>query len=93
MGSLDDEIMIRLQVDPEFRGGVERLGKKPGGFRSDSPLPTNDLVDPLDRDSKMLRQGDLSQLQWLQELILQNFARMGWSSVLWKHSLTLQPRW
>ena len=41
----------------------------------------------------MLRQGDLSQLQRLQELILQNLARMGWSSVLWKHSLTLQPRW
>ena len=39
MGSLDDEIMIRLQVDPEFRGGVERLGKKPGGFRVTPRFP------------------------------------------------------
>lgn len=93
MGSLHHEIVVGLQVDPELRSRVEGLGEKPSGLRGDPPLPTNDLVDPLDRDREVRGQGYLSQSQRLQELIPQNLARVGRNSVLWKHSLTLQPRW
>jgi hypothetical protein len=59
-GAVRDQIMIRLQIEPEFRGGVDRLGKKPGGFRGHASLPAEDLVDSLDRSPKMFCQSDLS---------------------------------
>ena len=59
-GTVRDQIMIRLEIEPEFRGGVERLGKKPGGFRGHASLPADDLVDSLDRNPEVLCESDLS---------------------------------
>ena len=53
-GTIHRQIMVRLKTDPEFRSCIERLGQKPGRFRSNAALAANDFIDPLYRDSKVL---------------------------------------
>jgi hypothetical protein len=74
--------MVRLQADPELRRGVKSLGQKPSGFRSHAALPAHDLVDPLYRNPKVLRKGDLRKAKRLKESLLKDLAGMGGNSIL-----------
>lgn len=53
--------MIRLQVDPELRGGSKRAGEEPSSLRCHASLPPYELVDPLNGNPQVLREGNLSQ--------------------------------
>ncbi|WP_423820568.1 hypothetical protein V5738_09465 [Salinisphaera sp. SPP-AMP-43] len=62
------QIVRRLQIDPELRRRIERLGQQPGRIRRNTPLATNDLVHPLNRNTEMSRQRLLAQAKRLQKL-------------------------
>jgi hypothetical protein len=82
VGTVEDEVVIRLQVDPELGRGVERLSQEPGGLGSHAPLASHDLVDPLDGDFEVVGEPDLGESQRLEELLLENHSGMGGNSAL-----------
>lgn len=69
VGSIPGQVESSLEVDPELRGGAKGLGKEPGGIRRDSPLPADQLVDPLDGNSQIGGQGNLRDAQGMQVVI------------------------
>jgi len=73
--------MVRLKADPELRGRVESLGQKPSGLGGNAALAANDLVDPLDRDSKVLGECNLGESQRLKKLLLEDLSWMAWDTV------------
>ena len=68
LGASRDEIVIRLQVDPELRSRAESLGKKPGSLRGDPSLAPDQLVDALNGCPDVSRKGHLSYAQRFEEL-------------------------
>jgi len=74
--------MVRLQADPKLRRGVESLGQKPSGFRSNAALPAHDLIDPLYRDPEVLREGYLRKAQRLKKPFLKDLSGVRGDSIL-----------
>ena len=56
--------------------GAKRLGEKPGRLRCDPALPSDNLVDALNRDADVFCKGDLSLAQREKELLTENLPRM-----------------
>jgi len=65
--AIEREVMGRLQIEPEFRCGIEGLREEPGGFRSDAALATDELINSLDRYAQVLRECHLSLAERNQE--------------------------
>jgi transposase-like protein len=87
--SAPSQVVGGLQVEPELRCGVERLRQQPRGRGSDAALAPNQLVDPLDRHTQVRCERNLRDPVRLQELPLQDDARMGRDAVLRDHRLPL----
>jgi len=87
------QIVVGLEVHPELRAGVERLGEQPGRFGRDTPTPANNLIDPLNGHTEVGGEGDLSDSKGLKELEEENLAWMGGSPVGRKHSDVLGYEW
>ena len=68
-GAVECEVMGCLQIEPEFRCGIESLGEKPGSFRSDAALATHKLINSLDRYAQVLRECHLSLTERNQEFL------------------------
>jgi hypothetical protein len=71
---MDRQIVCSLEVEPELGGGAERLSEEPGRPRRDTTLASNDLVDPLNRDTNMLCKSDLRLTQRQKELFAKNLS-------------------
>ena len=81
--------MIRLQIEPELRGGAEGLREEPSRLGRNAPLASNDLVDPLERDLEVLRQSHLANAERNQELLEEHLTGVRGNSILRKHSADL----
>ncbi len=83
------EVVCGLQVEPELRRRVEGLGKKPGGFGCDTALPANELVDPLDGNTQVLRESHLRLAYGAEELRQENLSRVSRNATLRLHGYPL----
>ena len=81
-----------LQVEPEARAGLERLGEFPCRVGGDAALAAHDLVDPLHRDAEMGGERHLRNLERLQELFAQNLTRVSRDPVFRQHGSLLHGR-
>lgn len=69
------QIVPRLGVHPELRGGAERGGEQLGGLRGDRASAPHDLVDPPDAHADMPRQRGLRDAEGTLERLGQDLAR------------------
>ena len=81
--------MGRLQIEPELRCRVERLGEEPGCFRGDTTLSADELVDSLDWYAQMRRKRHLGLAERDQEFLAQDLAGMGGNTVFRLHGYPL----
>ena len=70
--------MIRLQIHPELWSSAEFASEQPGRLRRHPPLAADKFVDTLNWNPQVLGNGNLSQAERLEELLVQNLAWMGW---------------
>jgi hypothetical protein len=59
--TIHDQIMVGLERNPELGSGVEGLSQKPSGFRRNTSLATDDLVDPLYWHPQVIGKGNLGK--------------------------------
>ena len=83
------QVVCGLQVEPELRRRVEGLGKKPGGLGRDTALPANELVDPLDGNTEVLRESHLGLAHGAEILLQENLSRVGGNATLRLHGYPL----
>ncbi len=70
------QVVMRLQVEPELRGGAESARQTQGGIGSDAALALNNGVDAIRRYAQGARQGVLADFQRLEEFFQQNLTGM-----------------
>ncbi len=70
------QVVVRLQVEPELRGGAESTGQTQGGIGCDAALALNDGVDAIWRDAQGARQSVLADPQRFEEFFHQNLTGM-----------------
>ena len=73
--------MNGLEIQPEFRAGIESLCEQPRGLRRDTSLCPDDLIDALGRHTDVSGEGDLGDFKWMEKLPLEYLARMSRDSV------------
>jgi hypothetical protein len=78
-----------LQIEPELRSRVEGLREEPRRLRRNTALASNQLIDALDRDSEVLRKGNLGPTEGHEELLEKNLTGMGGNTVLRLHDYPL----
>ena len=83
------QVVIDLQVEPKLGGRTEGLGKEPGSFRGYSPTASDDLIDPLYGDTKVLCKGYLRNPHGVQEFELEDLSRMRGNAMSWSHHSAL----
>lgn len=71
------KVVLRLQIDPALRVGVEERGQAQGGVCRDGSLAMHDFIDPARRHADGLGQCVLADAHRHQKLLIQNLARMG----------------
>jgi hypothetical protein len=72
------QIVEHLEVEPELRGGVERLREQPRGGRRDAALSIDDLVDVSRRDAEVGGKPSLGDGERLEEVLEQDLAGVRW---------------
>jgi hypothetical protein len=61
------------------------LGQKPRRLGRDSSLASNDLIDPLDGDTEVLGQCDLTLAQGYEKLLAKNLAGVSGNAIAGLH--------
>jgi hypothetical protein len=90
--AMGSEVVVCLQGVPKLRSSSKNLSEEPRRFGGNSPLASDDLVDSLDGYPKVLCKSHLSQTEGCQELLQENFARMGRDALFRQHvELRCQP--
>lgn len=83
------QVVGGLQVEPEFRGGVEGLGEEPGGGGGDASFAVDDFVHALDGNAHMRGKLYLRNFQGKQKFFEENFAGMRGNTIFGLHFLNL----
>ncbi len=77
--------MARLEIEPEFRGGVKSLREQPRCFRRDSALPPHEFIDALNWNLEMGGKRDLRLSERYKKFLAKYDARMARNSILRLH--------
>ena len=69
------DVELRLQVEPELGTGAKEDAKGEGGLRVDGALALDDFVDGGARDAGALGEFRLSQVEAIEEFVLEDSSR------------------
>jgi len=82
------EVEPKLEVEPESLAGSEEARKPQRCIGRDGPLPVDDFVDAPWRNADLFCQAVLADLEGVQELLQEDFARMYWVKVGRSHFIS-----
>jgi hypothetical protein len=74
----DFEIVEVLEIEPEFRIGVEISGEAKGGFGGDAAAFVDDFTDARGGDTELKSELVDGQMERLHEVLAEDFAGMNW---------------
>jgi hypothetical protein len=89
-GARDGEVVGGLEVEPELGGSTERLRQEPGRLGGYAAFAADELIDSLNGNSEVSRQGHLRLTKGDKELLEKDLARMGRNAMRRLHAY---PRW